>query len=164
VTDYREEALRAEKDAVEQADRADAAEAEVKRWLDWSGGQHPDDSPGDVIAAYPDGTIVLDDDITTWNPLRACAWLATNHRPDSGESAAGEAAYQREARKAIRLAVRRAEAAEARLEAQELELALLWELRDNSVALIRELRARVPPEGPAEDWAKGRPGALDRED
>ena len=35
----------------------------------------PDDSPGDVIHAEPDGTIVLDDGITTWNPRRAHAWL-----------------------------------------------------------------------------------------
>jgi hypothetical protein len=31
----------------------------------------PDWSPGDVIASYPDGTIVLDDGTTTWNPERA---------------------------------------------------------------------------------------------
>lgn len=30
----------------------------------------PDTSSGDVIAVYPDGTIVLDDGITTWNPDR----------------------------------------------------------------------------------------------
>jgi hypothetical protein len=34
-------------------------------------GQVPDESIGDVIAGYPDGTIVLDDGITTWNPRRA---------------------------------------------------------------------------------------------
>lgn len=28
-------------------------------------------SPGDVIHAYEDGTIVLDDSITTYNPARA---------------------------------------------------------------------------------------------
>lgn len=50
--------------------------AELERWLAWSGGQYPDDSPGDVIAAEADGTIVLDDAITTWNPLRALAFLA----------------------------------------------------------------------------------------
>lgn len=32
-------------------------------------------TPGDVIAAYPDGTIVLDDGITTWNDLRAAEWF-----------------------------------------------------------------------------------------
>lgn len=35
----------------------------------------PDDSPGDVIGAEPDGTIILDDGITTWNPARATAFL-----------------------------------------------------------------------------------------
>lgn len=32
-------------------------------------------SPGDVIAAYPDGTIILDDGITTYNPERARQFL-----------------------------------------------------------------------------------------
>jgi hypothetical protein len=36
----------------------------------------PDWSAGDVIAAYEDGTIVLDDGITTWNPERATQFLA----------------------------------------------------------------------------------------
>jgi hypothetical protein len=45
--------------------------AGTKRWLEWSKGRYPDDSPGDVIAAYPDGTIIMDDGVTTWNPLRA---------------------------------------------------------------------------------------------
>jgi len=31
----------------------------------------PDWSPGEVVAAYEDGTIVLDDGLTTWNPERA---------------------------------------------------------------------------------------------
>jgi hypothetical protein len=35
----------------------------------------PDWSPGDVIAAYSDGTIVLDDGLTTWNPERANDFL-----------------------------------------------------------------------------------------
>lgn len=30
-----------------------------------------DVSPGDVIAAWEDGTIMLDDGVTTYNPLRA---------------------------------------------------------------------------------------------
>ena len=34
-----------------------------------------DCSPGDVISATPDGTIVLDDGITTWNPARATAFI-----------------------------------------------------------------------------------------
>lgn len=37
--------------------------------------KEPDVSVGDVIAAAPDGTIVLDDGITTWNPSRAVAFL-----------------------------------------------------------------------------------------
>lgn len=40
------------------------------------GERTPDESPGAVIAAEPDGTIVLDDGITTWNPRRAKAFLA----------------------------------------------------------------------------------------
>jgi len=44
-------------------------------WLDWAAGRYPDDSPGDVIAAEPDGTITLDDGITTWNPIRAAAFF-----------------------------------------------------------------------------------------
>jgi hypothetical protein len=50
--------------------------ADRQRWLAWSDGQYPDESPGDVIAAEPDGTIVLDDGITTWNPRRAAAFFA----------------------------------------------------------------------------------------
>lgn len=38
-------------------------------------GGEPDISPGDVIDAKPDGTITLDDGITTWNPARATAFL-----------------------------------------------------------------------------------------
>jgi hypothetical protein len=38
-------------------------------------GHIPDYSPGDVIAAYEDGTIVLDDGLTTWNPERAKKFL-----------------------------------------------------------------------------------------
>ena len=48
---------------------------EVERWLKWSGGERPDESPGDVIAAESDGTIILDDGITTWNPLRAARFF-----------------------------------------------------------------------------------------
>ena len=44
--------------------------------MEWSDGRYPDDSPGDVIHATRDGTIVLDDGVTTWNPLRALAWYA----------------------------------------------------------------------------------------
>lgn len=54
----------------EKADRRqDKVEAEqFQRGIDE---QIPDSSPGDVIAAYRDGTIVLDDGITTYNPERA---------------------------------------------------------------------------------------------
>lgn len=51
----------------------DAAEKEASRWLAWSRGCYPDDSPGDVIAWDADGSITLDDGVTTWNPLRALA-------------------------------------------------------------------------------------------
>lgn len=50
-------------------------EQNLKRWLSWSDGRYPDTVVGDVIAAEQDGTIVLDDGLTTWNPLRACAFL-----------------------------------------------------------------------------------------
>ena len=43
---------------------------QAARWLAWSGGDYPDDSPGDVIHAEADGTITLDDGIVTWNPKR----------------------------------------------------------------------------------------------
>ena len=59
---------------------------ELQRWFAWSGGQYPDDSPGDVIAAYSDGTIVLDDGITTWNPLRALVWIE-RRREENAERA-----------------------------------------------------------------------------
>lgn len=49
----------------------DEAEQEAARWLAWSEGRYPDDSVGDVIAFDVDGTVTLDDGITTWNPLRA---------------------------------------------------------------------------------------------
>lgn len=51
---------------------AKAVEAERERLAH---GGEPDISPGDVIAAEPDGTITLDDGITTWNPARANAFL-----------------------------------------------------------------------------------------
>ena len=58
-------------------DRAEveALAAEIERWEAWSGGEYPDDSPGDVIHAEYDGTIILDDAVTTWNPLRALEWF-----------------------------------------------------------------------------------------
>lgn len=47
----------------------------------------PDESPGDVIAAYADGTIILDDGITTWNPRRAEEFMAKRNtsRPSMEE-------------------------------------------------------------------------------
>jgi hypothetical protein len=54
---------------IEQQD-AEAREKELK-----APGPQPDFSPGDVISAEKDGTIVLDDGITTWNPTRACEFL-----------------------------------------------------------------------------------------
>lgn len=44
----------------------DMADSEDRSEFDWS--------VGDVIAAYEDRTIILDDGITTWNPIRA-AWF-----------------------------------------------------------------------------------------
>lgn len=35
----------------------------------------PDESPGDVVWADENGTIVLDDGVTTWNPRRAREFL-----------------------------------------------------------------------------------------
>lgn len=65
----------------------------------WSGrpgekswGEHQDDwmqsdmSPGDVIAAYPDGTIVLDDGITTWNMERAQQFAQIHGWSDAGSA------------------------------------------------------------------------------
>ena len=49
---------------------------QLAAWFRWSGGTPPDLSPGDVIAAWKDGSIALDDGITTWNPLRALDFLA----------------------------------------------------------------------------------------
>jgi hypothetical protein len=40
----------------------------------------PDLSPGDVIAAYEDGTIILDDGITTYNPERALQFFRDTGR------------------------------------------------------------------------------------
>jgi hypothetical protein len=48
--------------------------------------QVPDLSPGDVIAAYQDGTIVLDDGITTWNMERARQFAAVHGWSDQGVS------------------------------------------------------------------------------
>jgi len=71
---YAVEQMQAWREKAEQA--AERAANELTRWIEWSDGNYPDDSPGDVISADPDGTIVLDDGITTWNPKRASAWFA----------------------------------------------------------------------------------------
>jgi len=57
------------------SDNADyhRAVSQADEKMDWSA--------GDVIAAYEDGTIVLDDGITTWNPIRARAFLGTSTKP-----------------------------------------------------------------------------------
>jgi hypothetical protein len=62
-------------DALVASDAARAAD--LDRWNSWSGGGQPDDTPGEVIIAYADGSIMLDDAIATWNPLRALGWYAT---------------------------------------------------------------------------------------
>jgi hypothetical protein len=81
-------------------------EAELEKERDeWKGRTEPDTSPGDVIAAYPDGVIVLDDGITTWNPTRAVAFLLA----DSERRANRAGAALREAREELE---RRAEEAE----------------------------------------------------
>ncbi len=58
---------------------------ESEDWLSWSGGRYPDDSLGNVIAAYADGTIMLDDGIMTWNPLRALRWLHDHPKALAGD-------------------------------------------------------------------------------
>jgi hypothetical protein len=70
VSDDRVEAAKYRQRRAEERDR------DLERWMEWSDGRYPDDSPGDVIHATRDGTIVLDDGVTTWNPLRALAWYA----------------------------------------------------------------------------------------
>lgn len=50
-------------------------EKEKEEEYDWS--------VGDIIAAYEDGTIVLDDGITTFNPDRAKKFLKANARKRS---------------------------------------------------------------------------------
>jgi hypothetical protein len=67
----------AAEDAIEQLRHSlDLYKGESQRWLAWSGDSYPDDSPGDVISAEADGTVILDDSVTTWNPLRALEWYA----------------------------------------------------------------------------------------
>lgn len=65
-------ALQAERDQLRFALQESQEEVkELRRYMERREGTVPDLSPGDVIASYSDGTIVLDDGITTWNPERA---------------------------------------------------------------------------------------------
>jgi hypothetical protein len=72
-----------------------AAEQENAKWLAWSGGSYPDDSPGDVIHATSDGMIVLDDGITTWNPIRALDWIERRREDNAERALGGDAALGR---------------------------------------------------------------------
>lgn len=54
----------------------------------------PDDSPGDVIAAESDGTIILDDGVTTWNPARATAFLVAQAQRKTRERLLGDEAME----------------------------------------------------------------------
>jgi predicted RNA-binding Zn-ribbon protein involved in translation (DUF1610 family) len=69
----------------------------------WKGKTEPDISPGDVIAAEPDGAIVLDDGITTWNPARAVAFLLADEtrRADKLQARVEELEGQQEAREQV---------------------------------------------------------------
>ena len=69
-----------------KADEFEARAEAAKKWLEWADGRYPDDSPGDVIAAEPDGTIILDDSITTWNPIRALAFVAARAEAAEAEN------------------------------------------------------------------------------
>ena len=81
---------------------------EEAKWLTWSGGKYPDDSTGDVIAAYNDGTIVLDDSLTTWNPLRALKFICADR--ESLRTRLAEAERERDAAEAkgVRMGLERA--------------------------------------------------------
>ena len=71
-------------DAVEAlpAVAADSSQGgEQRKVRDWT--------VGDIIAAYPDGTIVLDDGLTTWNDVRAKEFLekqAASMKPETVEA------------------------------------------------------------------------------
>jgi hypothetical protein len=71
----REQIRRDAEAKIEQEHQREQRSRDAGRWLEWSDGRYPDDSPGDVIQAQSDGTITLDDGITTWNPLKALAWF-----------------------------------------------------------------------------------------
>ncbi len=87
---------------------------ERERWLSWSGGDYPDSSPGDVIAWKADGTITLDDAITTWNPLRALAAAEAALR-DAQTAMEAAAETLRSQNDDLELSIRRTKAAEARV-------------------------------------------------
>lgn len=54
----------------------------------WKVAEEWDISPGDVIAAYPDGTVVLDDGITTFNPASAYQFFMAQNDRESAEAVA----------------------------------------------------------------------------
>lgn len=58
------------------ADEVLRLRSESGKWLAWSTGRYPDATVGTVVAAYADGSIVLDDGLMTWNPLRALEFVA----------------------------------------------------------------------------------------
>lgn len=118
--------------------------------------RYADTSPGDVIAAEPDGTIMLDDGITTWNPERATRFLTAQLRRELKERDEMIASIQAESDENFG----RAESAEQRLE--QARKALKFEALPD--------RSEPPPGTVGEDpfdgladriWANGqlRPGA-----
>lgn len=64
------------------AEAEEQLEAEMKEasegleWIRWSKGRYPDESEGEIIAVYADGTLLFNDGITSWNPLRALEFIA----------------------------------------------------------------------------------------
>lgn len=60
----------------EQVEKMQPIESSHARWLAWSDGRYPEDTIGDVIAAWKDGTVMLDDSLEIWNPLRALEFVA----------------------------------------------------------------------------------------
>lgn len=132
--------------------RALENESEVRQWLAWSGDRYPDDSTGDVVSADPDGTIEFDDGVTTWNPLRAAAWLAEiesrmdaaleaelGSRPEA-DGAAAELIERLEEAGRVQLALRaRAEMAESRIGSE-----LFAEEQKRRAFYFRTLLAKLP--------------------
>ena len=75
---------------------SDSPKAQERRAREYDTTYHriPDWSPGDVIHADVDGTIVLDDGITTWNPTRASKYFAARWRAAESEREELEAALR----------------------------------------------------------------------